>query len=215
MKEGSAEKHPKKERTEPKARLKLEAKPVIDEATLKNIVNLKFSEFNDRYNIVKQAVDNLTENLKRPILNLVDFVDNSLELVIIEEAKGVRKYDMKFNLTEEELNFLAIKIPAACMYVQEFLNDRAIDVALAEYILNDTVTEHLKFIEGGDARERMRFAAQKAEVEQIVLLIKKQVTANLKAYIERADKVYDGVKKVLDGINREKGIFGKSSKFTA
>ena len=39
---------------------------------------------------------------------------------------------MKFNSNRRRTNFLAIKIPAACMYVQEFLNDRAIDVALAD-----------------------------------------------------------------------------------
>ncbi len=207
----------KTEKKEPKRVRKrdLEAKPALDEEALKNIINLKYSQFNDRYNIVKQAVDNLTEKLKRPILDLIDFVDDSLELVVTKDENGKRIYDMRFNLSEDELRFLAIKIPAACTYVQEFLNDKAIDVSLAEYILEDTVTENLKFIEGGDARERLRFAAQKAEVEQIVLLIKKQVYANLKSYIERADKVYDGVKKVLDGINREKQIFGKSSKFTA
>ena len=207
----------KTEKKEPKRVRKrdLEAKPALDEEALKNIINLKYSQFNDRYNIVKQAVDNLTEKLKRPILDLIDFVDDSLELVVTKDENGKRIYDMRFNLSEDELRFLAIKIPAACTYVQEFLNDKAIDVSLAEYILEDTVTENLKFIEGGDARERLRFAAQKAEVEQIVLLIKKQVYANLKSYIERADKVYDGVKKVLDSINREKQIFGKSSKFTA
>jgi len=200
----------KTEKKEPKRVRKrdLEAKPALDEEALKNIINLKYSQFNDRYNIVKQAVDNLTEKLKRPILDLIDFVDDSLELVVTKDENGKRIYDMRFNLSEDELRFLAIKIPAACTYVQEFLNDKAIDVSLAEYILEDTVTENLKFIEGGDARERLRFAAQKAEVEQIVLLIKKQVYANLKSYIERADKVYDGVKKVLDGINRDKQIFG-------
>ncbi len=206
----------KTEKKEPKRVRKrdLEAKPALDEEALKNIINLKYSQFNDRYNIVKQAVDNLTEKLKRPILDLIDFVDDSLELVVTKDENGKRIYDMRFNLSEDELRFLAIKIPAACTYVQEFLNDKAIDVSLAEYILEDTVTENLKFIEGGDARERLRFAAQKAEVEQIVLLIKKQVYANLKSYIERADKVYDGVKKVLDGINRDKQIFGKSSSYT-
>lgn len=193
----------------------LEEKAILDEAVLKNTINLKYSQFNDRYKIVKQAVDNITDKLKKPILDLISFVDDSLELVVVNDCMGKRRYEMRFNLSEEELQLLAIKIPAACFYVQEFLNDRAIDVALSEYILDDTVTEHLKTIVGGDARERLRFAAQKAEAEQIILLIKKQVHANLKSYIERADKVYDGVKKVLDGINREKGIFGKSSKFTA
>ena len=85
----------KTEKKEPKRVRKrdLEAKPALDEEALKNIINLKYSQFNDRYNIVKQAVDNLTEKLKRPILDLIDFVDDSLELVVTKDENGKRIYD--------------------------------------------------------------------------------------------------------------------------
>lgn len=208
----------KEKKIEPKksrCRATAEAKEIIDEIALKNIINLKYSKFNDSYNVVKEAIDNMTEKLKKPLAELIDFVDTSLELVMVDDGRGKKRYDMKFNLTEEELNFLAIKIPTVCMYVQEFLNDRTIDTSLAEHILEDTVTEYLKSITGGNAQERLRLASQKAQTEQIVFMIKRQVAINMKSYIDRADKIYDGVKKVLDGINREKGIFGKSTKFTA
>ena len=113
----------KTEKREPKRITKrnLEKKTVLDEEALKNIVNLKYSQFNDRFNIVKQAVDNLTEKLKRPILDLIDFVDDSLKLVVVDNGGGKKTYEMQFNLSEEELRFLAIKyrLPVLCSGVSE------------------------------------------------------------------------------------------------
>lgn len=191
-------------------------KKQLTEEELKKIVNAEYAKSNMVYKIIKEAVDNMTEKLKKPIMDLVEFADSSLELVITEDEKTKKKsYTMNFNLTDEELEFLAIKIPTVCIYVQEQINDRALDAAIAEYLHEDAITEHLKGIVGGDAKERLRFAQQQAEVEQIVSLVKKQVYTNLKSYIERADKIYEGVKKVLDGRNNEKKLFGKANKFSA
>src|SRR5690554_2865378 len=89
-------------------RRNLEAKPALDKETLKNIIDLKYPQYDNKYNIVKQAVDNITEKLKRPILDLIDFVDESLEFVIVDSGGGKRTYEMRFNLSEDELRFLAI-----------------------------------------------------------------------------------------------------------
>lgn len=196
--------------------INVEAKPPITEEKIKQIVNVEYAKTNQIYKIVKQAVDNMTEKLKKPLVDLVGFADESLELIIKEDEKTKKKsYEMSFNLSQEELEFLAIKIPTACMYVQEHINDRALDMSIAEYMFEDAVTENLKSIEGGDAKERIKFATQKAEVEQIVSLVKKQVYANLKTYIDRADKIYEGVKKVLDGKNKERNLFGKANTYSA
>ena len=62
-------------------------------------------------------------------------------------------------------------------------------------------------------KERLRFAEQGAELEKLVSIIKKQVYQNLKSYIERADKIYEGIKKVLDGRNEERKLAKKHGKF--
>ena len=210
---------------EKKSRVNVEAKPPLDEERMKQIINEEYSKANTNFKVVQQAVDNMTHRYADELLKYVAFADDSLELVITEEEtdeldkhgqpRKKKKYEMKFNLTEDDLSFLAIKLPTACIYVQEFINARALDTKIAEYMVEDAITENLKHIEGGDAKERARFAAQAAEIEQIVALVKNQVYTNLKSYIDRADKVYEGVKKVLDGINKEKVLFGKSNKFSA
>lgn len=171
---------------------------------------MKISQNQKYYRPLKEAVDLMTEKLKAPLLDLIGYVDATLELIVHTDENGKRRYDMRSTLTDEELEFLAIKIPTTCLYVQEQLNGYALDVMITEYLLNDSVTEKLKGIVGGDARERQRFAEQQAEVDHLVMMIKKQVYQNLRSYIERADRVYEGVKKVLDGKNREKGLFAKS-----
>lgn len=191
-------------------------KKQLTEDELKMIVNTEYAKSNEVYKVIKEAVDNITQKVSKPIIDLIDFADKSLEFVITEnEFTGRKEYTLNFNLTDTDLEFLAIKIPVVCIYIQEQVNSRALDAAIAEYLFEDAVTEHLKGIVGGDAKERLRFAEQQAEVERIVSIIKKQVYINLKAYIDRADKIYEGIKKVLDGRNNEKKLFGKANKFSA
>ena len=187
-------------------------KKPLTERELKAIVNEKYAESNMYYKIVKEAVENMTNHFKKQITDIIDFADSALELVITTDESGKKNYTMNFNLTDQELEFLAIKIPTVCLYVQEHINNRALDTSIAEYLMEDAVTEHLKDVTGGDAKERLRFAQQKAEVEFLVSLVKKQVYANLKTYVDRADKIYEGVKKVIDGKNKEKYIFNKMNK---
>lgn len=191
-------------------------KKQMTEEELREAVKSGWAKHEAVYKVIKEAVEKMTEQLKKPIVELIGFVDDALELEItVDEETQKKNYTMKFNLTDEELEFLAIKIPTVCLFVQEHINNRALDAAIAEYLHEDAVTENLKEIVGGDAKERMRFAQQMAEVEHIVSIIKNQVYLNLKTYIDRADKIYEGVKKVLDGRNNEKKLFAKANKFSA
>lgn len=200
---------------ETKSRTNVEAKPALTEDSLKTLINKQYQSTNANYKIVKEAVDSMTERLQKPIKDLIGFTDDSLELVITMGQDGKKNYQMQFNLSDEELEFLAIKIPAVCVQVQEYLNDRQLDASISEYMFEDAVTENLKTILGGDAKERMRFAVQQAEMQNLVTIIKKQVLANLKTYIDRADKVYEGVKKVIDGKNKERLYNNQYSKHSA
>lgn len=182
---------------------------------LKTEINKSYVKSNDWNNIVKEAVNNIISKQKKSIIEIVKFVDNALIIKKNEEKNGKLNYIMEYNLTNEQLEFLAIKIPIVCLYAQEFINDKSLDSTIAEYIVEDTITEKLKNIRGGDAKERLRFAQQQAEIEFLVSTIKKQIHINLKSYVDRADKIYEGVKKVLDGKNKEKNIFSKSNKFSS
>lgn len=209
--ETETEKESKTKGKTPRKIIPLPPKNILGQKELKSAVDEKLSDSTDYAQVIQTTVDNVTMIYKQQIMEIIGFVDNSLELNISTNPTTQRKnYEMKFNLTNEELNFLAIKIPTACLFVQEQINDRALDSTIAEHIFDDAVTEELKKLIGqGDAKERMRFAEQEAEIQKLVSIIKKQVYQNLKTLVDRADKIYDGVKKVLDGKNRERDLTNK------
>jgi hypothetical protein len=193
-------------------------KEELSEDDMKQLVNHKYRESNMQNKIVQEAIDGLTNKYKKQLDDVIGFVHERLQLKEhVDPVTGKKSYEMDFNLSDSELEYLAIKIPALCMYIQEFVNDRALDATLAEHFADEAVTENLKIIINkqykGDAKERLRFAEQGAELEKLVSIIKKQVYQNLKSYIERADKIYEGIKKVLDGRNEERKLAKKHGKF--
>lgn len=190
----------------------------LSEEDLKQLVNHKYRESNRQNRIVMEAIDKMTNKYREQLDELMGFVNERLQLKEYEDPQtGKKTYEMDFNLDDTELEFLAIKIPALCMYIQDFVNDKALDATLAEHFAEEAITENLKIVINnqykGDAKERLRFAEQGAELEKLVSIIKKQVYQNLKSYIERADKIYEGIKKVLDGRNEERKLAKKHGKF--
>lgn len=206
--------------TEATAKKIIPLKPQSTEDELKKKINEKYHESNAMLKIVQEAVLNLTNKYRKQLDELIGFANEKLCLKeTVDPESGKKQYDMEFNLTNQELEFLAIKIPTICIYLQDFVNERALDAALAEHFANEAITESLKQVINseykGDAKERLRFAEQQAEIEKIVSIIKKQVYMNMKSYIERADKIYEGVKKVLDGRKEERKLTSKYSQFNA
>lgn len=174
--------------------------------SIKRGFDQKWLEHDYYYKVLKSVTDQITRQLKAPLVEIMDYINRSLGL----HSQGGKNYEIGFNLSDDELQFLAIKLPATCLYVQEKLNDYSLSQMVSEYLTEYEIAEKLKGIRGGDARERIRFAQQQAEMDVLTTMIKKHVVQDLKSSIERADKVYEGIKKVLDGKNREKSIFMKT-----
>lgn len=201
-----------KEKEPKKTRVNVGPKAELTEDQLKELVNENYSESNRYFRLIKEAVHNITEKYKRQLDEHIGYADQLLQLSIeTDQSTGRKNYTMSFDLSDRDMEFLTVKIPITLLYVQEQINNYALDATIAEYLFEHTLTEKLKGISGGDAKERLRFAQQQADVEQIVSIIKKQVYSNLKSYVDRADKIYEGLKKVLDGKNREKGLFMKTN----
>lgn len=178
----------------------------------KALISTRWVETDKLSKIAEEAVDNMTRRYGKDLFKLMDLIDTSLELQE-EDQFGRKTYSMQFNLSDADLEFLVVKIPIICVYIQEQINRRALDAAIAQYIKEDTITEKLKSIGGRDAKERLRNAEQQAEIEAAVHLIKSQVYSNLKSLVDRADRVYEGLKKIIDGRNRDKFLSARASAY--
>ena len=135
-----------------------------------------------------------------PLLQLMDIVSKSISVTLNgDKPMG------KSLLTMDELYALAIKIPVECVYLQTTVNEFQTSQMLGDIVTENKITEHIVDMYGskGDAKERLR-RAELLEGESILqLTYRKQIARELQAIIDRADKVYEGVKKVIDAKSKE------------
>lgn len=134
---------------------------------------------------------------------------------IIEEAtapimKILLKIQMELlsdhpNMSMEELYTIAIHLPTECCFLQANINDRAIKQSLQDIVTDAMITDSITILKGtkGDARERQRRAEAMNQEQMLVDETARQIIQALQATIMRADKVYEGVKKVIDARMKE------------
>ena len=81
-------------------------------------------------------------------------------------------------------------------------------------MIDAQVIETLETLRGekGDSREKMKRAEASQLSDRIVEALNRQVANNIKEIIIRADKVYEGVKKLIDARSRENEYNRKSQK---
>lgn len=111
----------------------------------------------------------------------------------------------KISLTTEELCMLAVRLPAECSYLQARINQRTIPQRLRDIVTQNEVTENIVMLRetGGDARERQRRAEALHEVQMLSDEAENQILQALQQIIIRADRTYEGIKKIIDARNRE------------
>lgn len=163
---------------------------------IKEYINKKYRQSNYYTQLVKEAVASLMEKYKetkKPLIDLIRLLDSKLKLV---EVDGHIQFN--YDLSLDELEYLAMKIPALCVFVQEFADDKALDAKIASIIAENKRRENLSNIIGGTGQERIEIAKQYAQYEELVSIIKKNIVDECNNLIERADKLYEGIKKVLD-----------------
>ena len=98
-----------------------------------------------------------------------------------------------------------MKIPAECLYLQTRLNQFNVKNTFRDLFLDASMTVSLSGLVGakGTADERRRMADFGLIDEKIENAVNKLIIKGIEGCIARADKVYEGVKKVMDYRSRE------------
>lgn len=130
---------------------------------------------------------------------------------VLQASRGNGTLDLDY----AELEKLAVRIPSLCLYIQFRLNEYELRSNLESLLVDGQVVDALEELRGqkGDAREKMKRAEASQFKSRVVELLDAQVCANLKSIILRADKVYEGIKKILDARMRENEFNRKSQKY--
>ncbi len=168
-------------------------------------------QFNETYKKHTEYTAEIIEAANKITKPLTTELDNCIARVLnaVSDENGV-----EMNISDIEV--AALKIPALCYYLQSKIGDYALRGAIDELMNDGLVIEQLDKIKGekGDAREKMKRAEASCTSDRVAEALNKQICMNLKEAIVRADKVYEGIKKILDARMRENDYNRKSQMYS-
>lgn len=145
------------------------------------------------------------EKETEPLQDLIDLVNASVDIRLVN---GSVVSDIR--LGSFELEALAMRIPAECSRLQARLNQYNTKNLFRDMRLDAKVAVELSRLIGtkGAAEERKKKAEMSVLDERVQNAVNKLIIRGIQGCIDRADKVYEGVKKVMDFRSKE-GFFDR------
>lgn len=145
------------------------------------------------------------EKETKALQDLIDLVNASVDIRLVN---GSVVSDIR--LGSFELEALAMRIPAECSRLQARLNQYNTKNLFRDMRLDAKVAVELSKLIGtkGAAEERKKKAEMSVLDERVQNAVNKLIIRGIQGCIDRADKVYEGVKKVMDFRSKE-GFFDR------
>ena len=145
------------------------------------------------------------EKETKALQDLIDLVSASVDIRLVN---GSVISDIR--LGSFELEALAMRIPAECSRLQARLNQYNTKNLFRDMRLDAKVAVELSRLIGtkGAAEERKKKAEMAVLDERVQNAVNKLIIRGIQGCIDRADKVYEGVKKVMDFRSKE-GFFDR------
>lgn len=145
------------------------------------------------------------EKETKTLQDLINLVNASVDIRLVN---GAVVSDIR--LGSFELEALAMRIPAECSRLQARLNQYNTKNLFRDMRLDAKVAVELSKLIGtkGAAEERKKKAEMSVLDERVQNAVNKLIIRGIQGCIDRADKVYEGVKKVMDFRSKE-GFFDR------
>ena len=145
------------------------------------------------------------EKETKALQDLINLVSASVDIRLVN---GSVVSDIR--LGSFELEALAMRIPAECSRLQARLNQYNTKNLFRDMRLDAKVAAELSRLIGtkGAAEERKKKAEMSVLDERVQNAVNKLIIRGIQGCIDRADKVYEGVKKVMDFRSKE-GFFDR------
>ena len=145
------------------------------------------------------------EKETKSLQELIDIVNSAVDIRLVNGAVV-----SNISLGAFEMEALAMRIPAECSRLQGRLNQYNTKNLFRDMRLDAKVTLELSKLMGtkGAAEERKKKAEMAVLDERVQNAVNKLIIRGIQGCIDRADKVYEGVKKVMDYRSKE-GFFDR------
>lgn len=163
-----------------------------------NEVNLTQQE-----DLAKQLEVYAEKTIEKETKELLRLMDIVIQAVDVRLVNG--EVTPTVNFSAFELEALAMRIPAECLRLQSRLNQYNVKNTFRDMSLDAKVTVSRSQMIGakGTADERRKKAELGVLDERLQNTVNKLIIKGIQGCIERADKMYEGVKKVIDYRGKE------------
>lgn len=150
-----------------------------------------------------ESVQKLQQYAQNVIANCTAPINQITETII--QSTSVTPGNSHMGLSMDDLCAIAIRLPAECAFLQSQINAQLITQKLQAFMTETHITDCIVQLQNtkGDAKERQRRAEAMNKEEVLSDVVAEQIVAALQATVQRADKVYEGVKKIIDAKTRE------------
>ena len=138
-------------------------------------------------------------------IEIVEEATQPINDILAEIQKSTDYTSGAIRLSMDQLFAIAIRLPVECGYLQAQINDRVVKQRLQEIVTENKITDSITMLREskGDARERQRRAESMNDMDVLADEAARQIVQAMQSVIIRADKVYEGIKKVIDAKTRE------------
>jgi hypothetical protein len=145
---------------------------------------------------LQEYADEMIANYTDSINTIIDYIISNIEIT----PSGT---DIKLSM--DDLYAIAIKLPAECSFLQNQINSQSIQQKISAFITETKLTETVTLLQGskGNAKERQKRAEVMSKEAMLQDITAEHIVLSLQAVVNRADKVYEGVKKVIDAKSKE------------
>lgn len=184
-----------KKETKKKQKVNILTTKEYSEEELTNLIRKKYCTHNKYYKVLQDIVNKISnEEFKE-----IDDAINELSKITMNKDK----------LSLESLKKYTIQIPILMYRLNDKLSNKGLDMEISSYLNNLEISEKIFEQIGGTEKERLRAAEYNSMVSTFTSLIKTRLYYNLKSKLDYANKVYDGIKKVVSAEIEEMKLFGK------
>lgn len=157
-------------------------------------------EQQESFKALEEYAEALVEKETKALNELISIVNTAVDIRLVSG-----QVVSNVNLSAFELEALAMKIPAECLRLQGQLNQYNIKNAFRDMSVDAQMSVSLAKLMGtkGTAEERKRKAELTTLDKRVQNAVNKLIIRSIQSSIDRADKVYEGVKKVMDYRSKE------------
>ena len=153
--------------------------------------------------VADRIIGEIVETYAKDLDEYVSFINRTLD-----DIRDSRRKDF----SDMDLQRAVLRLPTIMYKLSDALDSAALESDVAKAVLESIKSVNYLNAPEGTIPEKRAYAAIQTANEEDVVQLTKHVYQRLRNRLEHADKLFDGVRKVITMRDTHKSVFGKSER---